>query len=39
MRKKFVAFYSVLALLLCGIPLVNKEPAVEDTQSAKLVSM
>ncbi len=29
MRKKFVAFYSVLAFLLCGIPLVNKEPAVE----------
>lgn len=29
MKKKFAVSFSVLALLLCGIPLVNKEPAVE----------
>ena len=29
MKKNILASFSVLALLLCGIPLVNKEPAVE----------
>lgn len=29
MKKNILTFFSVLALLLCGIPLVNKEPAVE----------
>lgn len=29
MKKNILTFFSVLALLLCGISLVNKEPAVE----------